>query len=455
MGITTWIRVGLAGLIAISCRTPKSAEASQVEGMGLPTEEGVPITFLSNLPAQVGHEVFQNLGRIMAAANPDGRYQNIKPMDVMITCERASPAENHCRMMYDGPEMKLTLAEMLFRSMSGNVYVRRGCKGQGCDKAPLKIWWRTVAKKLPSGENGIDFEVCDIRGLEAGVSVNTPFALGSALLDKINYKPDIKGFQASIVENITQVAGTDDPGRRDGSPEREASVTFRALGLKAGLGPIGAFPNANCLLKDDHEAAYFQKQKTPKKTQDLPLSNEVLSQIPTQYIQFAADVTEHMAQESAGQTLHLNLRCQDIPQKPVCEMRYRGPTLTIPIPRYITGVLDSEVQILRKCQNLGCKQQTESIIRMATYQTDDLETIEMCSTSGLEITTWKKMPSQSRIIGAPDIKGMIMRIAPGTVPPGRDPQDPRVQTLATLKSFHIGFAGLGAYPSTRCLFVED
>ena len=451
--------IGFSGLLAYSCRTPKAEDTSSPEGVGLPTEEGIPITFVSDLPAQVGHEIFKNLGFLAAAGNPDGLYKNIRPIDIGITCEAVSQTENHCRMVYDGPEMRLKLADLLFRSMSGQVFVRRGCKGQGCEKPPLKMWWRTLAKSLPSGQRGYDFEVCDIRGLEAGVSVNTPFALGNQLLEKINFKPDIRGFKASIIETEVQVPTTDDQGREltgsDGKPKLEKMMAFKPTGVQAGFGPLGEFPNNNCLLKSNHEEAFFKNLKTPKDGKDLPLPADILEQVPGNFIRFGVDVIGHMAAESRGEALKINLRCQDTPNKPVCEIRYRGPQVTIPVPKYITGIFDGEVQVLRKCENPGCVQATEAIVRMSTYKTDQYETIEMCSTSGMELTTLKKLPHQSRIVGAPDIKGLILRIDPGTPPKESDEKDPRIASSATLKSTHVGFTGIGRYPTTRCLFVEE
>jgi hypothetical protein len=446
-------------LVAVSCRTPSGDTPSDVDGVGVPTEEGIPISFISNLPAQVGHELYQNLALLVASSNPDGLFKNIRPMDISIACEAASPGENHCRLIYDGPEIKLKLSDLLFRSMSGNAYVRRGCKGQGCEKPPMKMWWRTLAKTSPTGEQAYDFEVCDIRGLEAGVSVNTPFALGAEILDKINYKPDIKGFRATILEAKTLVPITDDQGRpiasAGGSAKLEESITYKALSLQAGFGPIGPYPTANCLLKDDKEEAFFKKQKPSRDSKDVPLSPSQLANVPGNFVKFAYDITGHMTRESSGQAMTINMKCQDIPNKPVCEMRYKGPTVTIPIPKYITGIFDSEVQVLRKCENPGCKQKTEAVVTMTAYKTDQLETIEMCAVSGMEISTLKKLPYQERVLGAPDIKGMIMRIDPGSEDRPNDAKDPIPGSSATLKSLHLGLSGVGQYPTTRCLFVEN
>lgn len=459
MGVGIWKKAAALVFVALSCRTPSGAPPTELDGVGMPTEEGIPISFASDIPGQVGHEMYKNLSLLVAASNPDGVFKNIHPLDFAIACEPSSPNENHCRVVYKGPEIKLKVSDLMFRSMSGNVFVRRGCKDKGCEKPPMKMWWRSISRQLPSGEKAFDLEVCDIRGLEAGISVNTPFAIGSQILDKINYKPDIKGFRATIVESSTLVPMTDDQGRPlrnpDGSTKLEETRTYKAQSLQAGLGPIGPFPTAKCLLKDDNEDAFFKNQKTPHDSKDLILTSSQLSAVPGNFVKFAHDVTDHMARESKGQSMNIAMRCQDLPNRPVCEMRYTGPMVTIPIPKYITGIFDAEVQVLRKCRNPGCKQQSESVVAMTAYKTDQLETIEICSVTGMELSTLKKLPLQQRLVGVPDIKGMILRIDPGTPSSDSDPRNPIPETSATLKSAHIGVSGIGQYPTSRCLFVEN
>jgi hypothetical protein len=197
------------------------------------------------------------------------------------------------------------------------------------------------------------------------------------------------------------------------------------------------------------------KRKPAQEGKDLPLPSSQLDAVPGNFVKFAYDVSSHMARESRGESMKITMRCQDIPGKPVCEMRYKGPMVTIPVPKYITGIFDSEVQVLRKCQNPGCKQETESVVTMTTYKTDQLETIEMCSTTGMELSTLKKLPFQHRFAGAPDIKGMILRIDPGVPGQSGDKKGPIPGSTATLKSLHIGLSGIGKYPTTRCLFVEN
>jgi hypothetical protein len=454
------LAVCLAGLVStLSCRTILTKpEESSTEGVGKPTHEGIPVSFRVDLPAQLGHELYRNLPFLAAASNPDGRFKNIRPLDLDITCESTSDAEHHCRLIYTGMEIKMKLADLLFRTMAGQVYVRRGCLTPNCVQPPVQIWWRTVKKTGAATPQEYDLEVCDIRGLEAGVSVQTPFAIGQELLNKVTYKPQILGFKASIAESSVEVVQTDENGQplsSNGPPKKERVETYVAKALRAGFGPLaGGFPNKNCLLKNENEEEYFRSKKISEGF-DLPVNKKILDEVPANFIRLIYDISKHIAKECSGNSMAISLRCQDIPGRPTCEIVYKGPQLRVPIPRYITGIVDAEVIFLRNCKNPGCRRQEQAKLTMTAYKANELETIEVCSVSGVELSNMKKFPLQARLLGAPDVKGMILRFRPGLYESGSNPTNPSISSPATLESFHVGVHKIGRYPTNNCHFVEN
>ena len=448
-------------ILPLSCRTwaPQETESVTV-GLGKPTAEGVPISFRSNLPARVGHEIFKNLEFLAEASTPDSKLVNMRPLDFEIICESASSQEHRCRLTYTGPEIKLKLAEFLFRSMAGSVYVRRGCKDRNCETPPLQLWWRAVHRHGDGFPQEFDFEICDIRGLEAGIGVQMPFAFGMEFLEKVSYRPEILGFKATIASSFTEVVKTDDDGQPTaaaGPPQHERVESFVGKSLGAGLGPLGGFPNNHCWLDEDRKRLGF-KLHPQKKEWTLPVSAQMLESVPANFIKFLFDATRHLAKASCGQKMAVTLRCQNVPLRSVCEIRYQGPQLTLPIPRYMTGIFNAEIVFLRDGKNLGTKKRKEAVIQLAAYREDHFETIEMCSASGIEIQNVRKFPLQNRLFGAPDIKGMILRFDPKVLASGGVSQDPRQEPPSVLKTFHMGLGikGLGGrYPTNRCEFYQN
>lgn len=172
-------------------------------------------------------------------------------------------------------------------------------------------------------------------------------------------------------------------------------------------------------------------------------------------MKFAIDVTQHLALASCGQSMSISVKCQSLPNRPVCEIRYQGPQLTVPIPRYITGIFNAEMILLRRGKNPGSRRPQEAEMKITAYQEGPLETIEICSASGMEAQNLKKLPLQTRLMGAPDVKGLILRIDPRNSSLDGNPHDPRKVPSAVLKSFHVGFGipGFGGkFPTDRCNF---
>ena len=76
---------------------------------------------------------------------------------------------------------------------------------------------------------------------------------------------------------------------------------------------------------------------------------------------------------------------------------------------------------------------------MTTYMKDGFEILEACSMKGTEMINYKKFPLQDRLVGVPDLTGMVLGIDLS----GSEP---------VLSKFRLGTAGFGNYPTARCSF---
>ena len=247
-------RLALRGAItmmttaAIQCRHSTSATPTSI---GMPTAEGLPLTFVSNLPAEMTAELYKNLPFIAAASNPAVGQRRELP--VRIQCEAFHQAENHCHMTYQGPEIRMQLAAFLFGTMSGNVTVSKGCPGPSCSSNQFSVWWRTVARQSNTGDRIYDFEVCDIRGLEASVgSISTdqngPFDYLGQVLSSVAYVPTINGLRVSVAEHEESVPAFNERGQpklgSNGQPETTLIRNYRPIAAFAGIGPSAPSPTA-------------------------------------------------------------------------------------------------------------------------------------------------------------------------------------------------------------------
>lgn len=441
--------------IATACRTGgKTPEASDTAGLGAPTSEGVPIQFVSDLPAGVARELYRNLAELARASSPTGRFSDIQDLPFSMTCHNFSGDETRCRLVYSGPEIKLKVAEFLFQTMAGNITLARGCTGSNC-KNPFKVWWRTKPRR-EKGKQLYDFEVCQIKGLEASVATNERFAVLGNVMDSMVGQPHIHGFSVTI-EEISRLGPKYEPNGTPvldstGKQELELKTDYRVIAAQAGLGPIGNFPHPGCNLSDDNPSDVVANARRGM-GQDLGnVPPGVLESAPGRLVKVAMDVNAYVGKTSSGQAMKFNMRCQPRSDQPVCEMRYQGPPVTFPIPAYVTGIFDGAVEFLRPCRNPGCRQYDEVNVKLAAYAKDGLEHIEVCSIQGAELFTKARLPWQERIIGMPDLKGIKLAMDPG---PGRDdPADPISRRKPVLKEFYMGVSNIGPFPTPNCEFKQ-
>ena len=453
-------RLALGGAIAmittavIQCRH-SSPSSSTPTAIGMPTAEGLPLTFVSNLPAHMASELYKNLPFIAAASNPAVGQRRDLP--VRIQCEAFHQAENHCRMTYQGPEIRMQLAAFLFGTMSGNVTVSKGCQGPSCTSNQFSVWWRTVARQSNTGDRIYDFEVCDIRGLEASVASastdhNGPFDYLGQLLSSVAYVPSVNGLRVTVEEHEESVPAFDERGQpklgSNGKPETTLIRQYRPIAAFAGIGPIGGFPNSHCQLRGEGPDARFrdttQMDRTAANINSLP--KQMAEKIPAGYIRLGHDVVSELVKQSEGKRLQVNLTCLNERAKSTCNMTYRGPELTLPIPSYITGAVDAQVKVLRDCQNFGCTTRDEAVLKMATYPQGKNQAIEVCSMTGVELAPDPKyFPGYSQKLGIPDIHGMFV-----LVNPNGQPAEAGLPPKPLLSKAILGIGNIGIFPTNHC-----
>lgn len=438
-------------LMAYACRSTKSEQdaLSDAKGLGLPTAEGVPMQFISDLPAGVAHELFKNIEPLANASSPTGKYADIRELPFSITCLPFPGDETRCRMVYKGPEIKLKLANFLFQTMAGQVVMSRGCQGEDC-KNPFKMWWRSKPRSS-AGKKYYDFEVCQIKGLEAGVGAGQRFGVLGSLLEAISGKPDLKGFAVTIEEFQSMRPKFDDDGQpvRDanGRQEYAALPDYRVVAAEAGVAMLGSFPHPGCEMPGEAAEDLVQGPRGGLADKLGSAPSALLAEAPGKLVKFAIEVNDYVGRTSVGRPMQIFMRCQPIPGRPSCEMRYRGPHAVMPVPGWITGIFDGTVEFLRECKNPGCKQYDEATVKLSAYSKDGLEHIDLCSMQGVELFTRFRIPGQQHVVGMPDLKGMSMVIDPR----GQDhPGEPASNLKPVMKKFVMGISKIGPYPTTAC-----
>ena len=440
--------VALLALAALSCKHVDEKGASETEGLSMPDSKGIGLTFISPIPQQLLGGVVDNLPLLAQAANPGGAGSEMKQIAQKIRCESPRGGEMRCRLTYSGPELKLKLSQLLFNTMAGAVWLRRGCQDAKCAQPPAKVWWRTVARDTGNERREYDVEVCRIDGLEAGVGGSERFNFIGKVLDKVGYKPHVNGFKVTVEPYEREVPALTEEGAPKTDPNGKAMVEkitdYRAKSAFGGLGPVGPFPNKDCALSDDADGDRLKTSPSQEQAGLGRVPGVLLSQVPGALVKVASDMIAFLGHESSGKDLNIDLQCQNIPGKPVCHMVYRGPEVYVPIPRAITGMPDTELRILRRCRNPGCTQRNEAKVTLTTYRQGEDSIVEACSLSGMELSPRIKFPGQERIVGVPDLKGQIATLGP--------PSGEGLNRTFELKSFRLGINKFGNYPTKNCEF---
>lgn len=450
--LTSFVALALLNLTTCRHVQENNSNNDELKGLGLPTENGIPIKFVSNLPATVAHEFFRNIELVAQASSPNGRYDEMRTLSFNIKCGKYSGDETRCRLIYSGPEIKLKLAEFLFGTMAGNVVVAKGCKGANCNN-PFKMWWRS-SPRYQHGKPVFDFEVCQIKGLEATIGSGQRFSVLGTAMDKIVGMPQLKGLAVTIEEFKTQGPKFDANGEivvdSAGNPEDEDKLDYRVIDAQAGFAGIGNFPRAGCNLPDDAREDHITSRSIVQQDSIIKAPASLLAAAPGRLIKFAIDINDYMGTTSSDQAMDISMTCQSIPGHPVCEVHYKGPQFSFPIPNYVTGIFDGSVEFLRKCTNPGCKQYEKAKFKLGAYTQNGLENIEICSMEGAELITKKRLPWQERLTGMPDLKGMMLSIDPRN----QQMQGKSNQAFAEpiMVDFYMGVANIGPFPTNNCEF---
>ncbi len=436
----------------LQCRHSNSPSSAQ--GLGTPTSEGLPITFSSALPAQMAAEAYRNLPLIVAASDPSGGPRRTLP--VTIQCESHGIGENHCLMRYDGPEVKMNLGSFLFGTMAGHVVLSKGCTIGNCGDKSFQMWWRSVSRKSNEGKAIYDFEVCDIRGLEAKIGTKStddwkaPFDYLGQLISSVGYLPEVHGLRVSVEEFEDQIPAYDDQGRpklnSSGKQALEPMTNYKPIAAYAGIGPLGAFPNSHCQLRGERADSRFREttdmDASEGNIRNLPKS--LTHRVPAGQVKMLHDVFSYLVNESSGKTIAASIQCQNQGSRSNCEIKYRGPELKIPIPKYLTGAVDAQLVILRQCRNVGCSQRDESTVKLSAFQSGGLNVLEVCSLTGVELAPNPTyFPGFGTQLGIPDVHGAGMWMTPTTTPSDEI-------TESALTKVILGVGSIGKYPTSDC-----
>lgn len=449
------IKAAALFVILANCRHGQqhADSGNQLQGVGLPTPDGIPINFISQLPATVAHELFRNIELIAQASSPNGKFADMRELPITVKCGRFSGDETRCRLVYSGPEINLKLADFLFDTMAGNVVVAKGCKGPGCPNA-FKMWWRSTAR-YQHGKPVFDFEVCQIKGLEAELGVNQRFSVLGTAIDRVVGIPQLKGLAVTVEEYKTSGPKFEPNGNialdENGYPIDEEKIDYRVIDAQAGFAGIGNFPRAGCNLPDDKSEDQIPSRSVFQPDSIIKAPVTMLESAPGRFVKLAVDINDYMGKTSGNNPMNISMLCQSIPGHPVCEIRYRGPQFSFPIPSYITGIFDGSVEFLRKCKNPGCKQYEEAKFKLGAYTKDGLEYLEICSMEGAELITKRRLPWQDRLTGMPDIKGMMLSIDPRAQSNERE-SFKEANAEPIMVDFYMGIANVGPFPNSNCEF---
>ena len=166
----------------------------------------------------------------------------------------------------------------------------------------------------------------------------------------------------------------------------------------------------------------------------------VYEEISGDVAKYVHEITQHIAQDAGDERLSLSFRCENFPSQSNCTLGYVGPPVTIPLPSYITGIIDADIKLLRQCKNLGCRQEEELSIKLSVLEDDGRHIVNICDIRGMEASNMSKLPFQERLFGMPNIKGLSIAIAPDGRPDGGP----------SIDKFRLGIGPFGQYPTERC-----
>ncbi len=436
-------------LACISGCDSKSLIPEEIKAQ-LPNESGIAVTFATTWVPNIVQAVTDNLGILVDASMLAQNYGS-EDIGLALECENFSSSETRCMMQIDSSQLRFKAKDFLFGLVGGAAFLRRGCDSLPCEQISPKIWWRTLRSENSRGAEEFTLEVCNIEGIEVGLGFSGPLDTIASAIGRFVKGVEIKGLRIKAESQLDVVAQYDAYGTplRDeyGYPVYKHTTSYKTKSVHVGAGPVGGFPNSNCKLsnprflserdEDDFKDSYSVEEQGGK------IPSFTYAKISGDAVKFAVDSTRYISNDAENELLDLSLLCREFYKQDSCKISYSGPGLTIPIPKYITGILDAKMVVNRECSNPGCKESGSAGARLAVYEEGDRKVLELCEINGIEASNLQSFPLQERLFGMPDIKGLKIAI----IPFAREDNGP------LLDEFRLGISKFGRYPSDKCMIL--
>lgn len=438
--------VSFAGLTACDSRQLIPEEISSQ----LPNEQGIALAFATTWVPNIVQAVTDNVGMLAEASEIAARGGQ-DDLGLSLECENIDEDETRCMMEFESSQLRLKAKDFLFGLVGGVAFLRRGCDSLPCEEPSTKIWWRTLKEKTSGGRDKFTLEVCNIEGVEVGLGFSGPLESIASTLGKFVKGVELKGLRIKAESYLDVTAQYDAYGvpLRDENGNYIASykTSYKTTSVHVGAAAIGGFPNSNCNLENprilsERDVDDFKDEFSVEEWGGL-IPKFTYAKISGDAVKFAADTTRYISNDAENELLDLSLFCKKFDSQESCKLDYQGPDLTVPIPKYITGILDAKVVVNRQCGNLGCKPADKAGARLAVYNDGPLKVLELCEINGIEASNLKSFPLQEKLFGLPDVRGLKIAIEPLA----------RADKGPLLDEFRIGISKFGEYPSDNCMIL--
>ena len=415
-----------------------------------PNEEGIALAFATTWVPNIVQAITDNVG-ILVEASKVAERSGQDDLGLALECENLGEDETRCMIELASSQLRVQAEDFMFGLVGGVAFLRRGCTSMPCEEPTTKIWWRTLKETTSDGRDAFTLEVCNIEGLEVGLGFSGPLKTIGSALGKFVKGLELKGMRIKA-ESYRDVSIQYDaygvPLRdQDGDYIASYKTAYKTTSVHVGAASIGGFPNRNCNLENprimsERDEDEF-KDDVNAEDQGGLIPEFTYDKISGEAVRFAVDTTRYISDDAESELLGLSLFCKSFDTQDSCRLAYNGPDLTIPIPQYITGVIDAKVVVNRQCGNLGCQAAERAVARLAIYNDGPLKVLELCEIKGIEASSLNTFPLQEKLFGMPDINGLKIAIAPF----GRDDKGP------LLDEFRLGISRFGDYPSGNCMIL--
>ena len=429
---------------SMSCNS-KDSTPSHVKEQKL-NEDGIPINFTSSFTPNLVHAIATNIPHLLNATKLAQKHNQLPP-GVDLRCETLDDQETRCLLQYNSQEIKVRADDLFFGAVGGTLTVRKGCNKDSCDVPKAKVWWRTIKSELAGNENEYTLEVCNIEGVRLGLGFSGPLKAATSLLGKLINAPQLNGMKVKV-ESYQGIGPLfteygypllDELGTRIFGPKTK----YKTTSVHMGLGPVGGFPNKNCaLIENPSQSSRDESDFKVNAVEDYNggLPSRTYEDISGASIRYATEITNYLGKDSNSELMSINASCTEQSRATNCSLTYEGPALSIPLPKYITGVFDARVELVRSCTNLGCSQQDNVDVELSVLKKGRLTVAEICKITGIEASNLNSFPFQERLLGKPDITGLKIALDPT----GSKDGGPSFQ------EFRLGIGHFGKYPNNRC-----